>query len=680
MADLILVSTFADASGSIKLYATGDIRVSHKSRAAYHQKDLSSQSMITAEHYVKTNTTGQSDSVRLSPVSSPTAFTSEADRDTISLPNIRMNSGEDTFRVLRPEREIDFDAPRSSPYISTIRVGDSQMSRRLREESDLSLKAHRPAPRRPDSSTDNRGNYKSSRSLDTLPISGNPGSLSDGSRIPYDKSGFQLAKSGIVCMPDSNETVVAYEEKQAAGGLHPSFRDAPVLDEEEQSSDEDIFWAIRPQPPQLPPHTRISNHEFSTSHEPQSVIKHQSMKASNKKKQPTKIERRGIDDTDPITDPVRATSPEYSLGDDMGITDRTRSTDSKHSSSAAISASQPIETQFASSPIKKVKSDHLWSLRPSADLVYENLQDFFPDHDLDQPIIEEHGDGELPRTPGVLDQPLKKSSGRGARMKSIRVVAKEANDARKRFQAVAHGVRAANLLRRRSTKVWGQKAVELTSRQTRDNLPIVVDEDEGIKRTPTFKWLRGELIGKGQFGHVYLAMNVTTGEMLAVKQVETPRRLISTHDKGQLSVLETLNAEIETMRDLDHDNIVQYLGYERTEENISIFLEYVPGGSVGTCLRRYGRFEDSTIRSFTRQTLEGLQYLHQRGILHRDLKADNLLLDLDGTCKISDFGISKRSRDVYANDGNMSMQGTIFWMAPEVIQTKKEGYSAKIDM
>jgi serine/threonine protein kinase len=68
----------------------------------------------------------------------------------------------------------------------------------------------------------------------------------------------------------------------------------------------------------------------------------------------------------------------------------------------------------------------------------------------------------------------------------------------------------------------------------------------------------------------------------------------------------------------------------------------------------------------------------------QDLKADNLLLDTDGICKISDFGISKRSRDIYANDAELSMQGTIFWMAPEVIhnvvRNAKQGYSAKVDV
>lgn len=86
------------------------------------------------------------------------------------------------------------------------------------------------------------------------------------------------------------------------------------------------------------------------------------------------------------------------------------------------------------------------------------------------------------------------------------------------------------------------------------------------------------------------------------------------------------------------------------------------------------------MRSLTRQTLEGLAYLHHEGILHRDLKADNILLDLDGSCKISDFGISKKSDNIYGNDITNSMQGSVFWMAPEVIRSQGMGYSAKVDI
>lgn len=85
-----------------------------------------------------------------------------------------------------------------------------------------------------------------------------------------------------------------------------------------------------------------------------------------------------------------------------------------------------------------------------------------------------------------------------------------------------------------------------------------------------FKWVRGELIGKGNFGRVYLALNATTGEMIAVKQVEIPRTASDKNDTRQVTVVEALKLESETLKDLDHPNIVQYLGFEETPNFLSM--------------------------------------------------------------------------------------------------------------
>ena len=142
-------------------------------------------------------------------------------------------------------------------------------------------------------------------------------------------------------------------------------------------------------------------------------------------------------------------------------------------------------------------------------------------------------------------------------------------------------------------------------------------------------------------------MNATTGDFLAVKQVEVNKSASNGDSELLKEMIAALNQEIETMQHLDHVNIVQYLGCERKELSISIFLEYISGGSIGSCLKRHGKFDEDIVRSLTRQTLSGLEYLHREGILHRDLKADNILLDEFGTCKISDFGISKKSGMFY---------------------------------
>ena len=301
---------------------------------------------------------------------------------------------------------------------------------------------------------------------------------------------------------------------------------------------------------------------------------------------------------------------------------------------------------------------------------------------------------------GILQRQVPRSSGLG-RMKSIREVAKGAHEAnRKRISTAAPGSVSGSIVRRKSTKMFGANIVQikptrgsrlgkvndasgdqLPKRQSKSCRGSLADRPRlTCGNTATFKWIRGQLIGKGTYGRVYLGFNPTTGEFLAVKQVEVNRGAAGQDKDKMKEMVAALDQEIDTMQHLDHDNIVQYLGCERKEYSISIFLEYIAGGSVGSCLRKHGKFEESVVSSLTRQTLAGLAYLHREGILHRDLKADNILLDIDGTCKISDFGISKKTDNIYGNDVTNSMQGSVFWMAPEVIQSQGQGYSAKVDV
>jgi len=85
-----------------------------------------------------------------------------------------------------------------------------------------------------------------------------------------------------------------------------------------------------------------------------------------------------------------------------------------------------------------------------------------------------------------------------------------------------------------------------------------------------FKWVRGELIGKGTYGRVYLALNATTGEMIAVKQVEIPTTASDKNDSRQANLVQALKMESETLKDLDHPHIVAYLGFEETPNFLSM--------------------------------------------------------------------------------------------------------------
>ncbi|KAF7542577.1 hypothetical protein G7Z17_g11453 [Cylindrodendrum hubeiense] len=199
------------------------------------------------------------------------------------------------------------------------------------------------------------------------------------------------------------------------------------------------------------------------------------------------------------------------------------------------------------------------------------------------------------------------------------------------------------------------------------------------------KWMKGALIGQGSFGSVYLALHAVTGELLAVKQVEAPAPgANSQNDSRKKSMIEALKREIALLRDLRHANIVQYLGCSSSADYLNIFLEYVPGGSVQTMLNSYGALPEPLVRSFVRQILMGLSYLHNQGIIHRDIKGANILVDNKGTIKISDFGISKKleASNILSGANNSkhrpSLQGSVFWMAPEVV--KQTSYTLKADI
>ncbi|EEQ27777.1 mitogen-activated protein kinase kinase kinase [Microsporum canis] len=384
--------------------------------------------------------------------------------------------------------------------------------------------------------------------------------------------------------------------------------------------------------------------------------------------------------------------------------------------------------------------DDIWASRPPVEGMIDHLDDFFPGVDLDEPYLDGNVQSpplspsgpssrdeaepeatdisgtagqatgttgypplkDLPDVLGSAESTLKAKrvpstvahrnlsrSGGLNRMKSIREVAKGAHQVNRHQSIQNKGAAASGILRRKSTKMFGARIMQISPKPgTRlidlDPMPqqpsAMIQQGKLPQRQPTFRIIRGQLIGKGTYGRVYLGINANTGEILAVKQVEVNQKAAN-YDKDRVKELvSAMDQEIDTMQHLEHPNIVQYLGCERGDLSISIYLEYIPGGSIGSCLRKHGKFEESVVKSLNRQVLSGLAYLHDQGILHRDLKADNILLDLDGACKISDFGISKKSDNIYGNDVTNSMQGSVFWMAPEVVQSQGQGYSAKVDI
>ncbi|XWS54017.1 hypothetical protein CRYUN_Cryun10bG0051800 [Craigia yunnanensis] len=192
---------------------------------------------------------------------------------------------------------------------------------------------------------------------------------------------------------------------------------------------------------------------------------------------------------------------------------------------------------------------------------------------------------------------------------------------------------------------------------------------------PQIRWRKGELIGCGAFGRVYMGMNLDSGELLAIKQVLIAAN--ASKEKTQAHIRE-LEEEVKLLHNLSHPNIVRYLGTAREDDSLNILLEFVPGGSISSLLGKFGSFPESVVRMYTKQLLLGLEYLHKNRIVHRDIKGANILVDNKGCIKLADFGASKKVVELATINGAKSMKGTPYWMAPEVILQTGHSFSADI--
>ncbi|KVH87384.1 mitogen-activated protein kinase kinase kinase 17-like [Cynara cardunculus var. scolymus] len=187
------------------------------------------------------------------------------------------------------------------------------------------------------------------------------------------------------------------------------------------------------------------------------------------------------------------------------------------------------------------------------------------------------------------------------------------------------------------------------------------------------EWVRGKMIGSGSFGVVHLAINKSNGSLFVVKSSDS--------QEGNQS----LQNEANVLASLDSPYIVQCLGKEvSVGENgghpkTNLFIEYMAAGSLGDVAEKLGgKLDEGVIRVYTQEILKGLKYLHDNGIVHGDLKCQNVLLGSNGNVKLADLGCARRLRSNATTGNRKFLCGTPLWMAPEVLRNEALDFSADI--
>ena len=180
------------------------------------------------------------------------------------------------------------------------------------------------------------------------------------------------------------------------------------------------------------------------------------------------------------------------------------------------------------------------------------------------------------------------------------------------------------------------------------------------------KYEQLELIGKGSFGDIYHGRNKATGQDVALKMINLE----------EADDIANIQQEIKTLSELKCQYVVQYYDSILKGNNLCIVMEYLGGGSVLDLIKYKKHLDEEAIAIILREVLKGLDYIHKRNKIHRDIKAANIFLNSQGDIRLADFAVSGQLSDQMSK--RHTFVGTPFWMAPEVI--KQTGHDCKADI
>ncbi len=172
----------------------------------------------------------------------------------------------------------------------------------------------------------------------------------------------------------------------------------------------------------------------------------------------------------------------------------------------------------------------------------------------------------------------------------------------------------------------------------------------------------GRVIGRGAFGKVNIGLNILTGRIVAIKSFNK-KNIINEASKNKILY------ETNLMRGLCHPSVTKILETFECEKYMLIIMEYISGGNLQNFVKKRRKLCEKTAKILFRQIIQGIRYIHSRGIVHRDIKLENILLDLNNIIKICDFGVGKL---IKPNTILKDQCGTPVYMAPEIL--KGNGY------